>query len=108
MRAGLLTDPVTFRKATITKNQYGQEETDWIDCISTRANVRFNSGNRVTENNEIIHTYTVTFTVRRYHNIDEFMRILWKGKTYRILSIEDNNEDRTKQSITIIGELINE
>ena len=26
MRAGLLTDPVTFRKATITKNQYGQEE----------------------------------------------------------------------------------
>ena len=40
MRAGLLTDPVTFRKATITKNQYGQEETDWIDCISTRANVR--------------------------------------------------------------------
>ena len=35
MRAGLLTDPVTFRKATITKNQYGQEETDWIDMIST-------------------------------------------------------------------------
>lgn len=30
MRAGLLTDPVTFRKATITKNQYGQEETDWL------------------------------------------------------------------------------
>lgn len=103
MRAGLLTDPVTFRRAIITKNQYGQEETDWIDCISTRANVRFNSGSRVTENNEIINTYTVTFTVRYYHNIDEFMRILWKGKTYRILSIE---EDKTK--LTIIGELVNE
>lgn len=108
MRAGLLTDPVTFRRAIITKNQYGQEETYWENYIITRGNVRFNSGSRVTENNEIINTYTVTFTVRRYHNIDEFMRILWKGKTYRILSIENNNEDRTKQSITIIGELVNE
>lgn len=106
MRAGLLTDPVTFKKATITKNQYGQEETYWENHIITRGNVKFNSGNRITENNEIINTYTVTFTVRRYHNIDEFMRILWKDKTYRILSIEDG--DRTRQSITIIAELINE
>ena len=103
MRAGLLTDPVTFRKATITKIQYGQEETYWENHIITRGNIKFNSGNRVTENNEIINTYTVTFTVRSYHKIDEFMRILWKGKTYRILSIE---EDKTK--LTIIGELINE
>ena len=32
------------------------------------------------------------------------MRVLWKGKLYRILSIE---EDRQKQSTTVIGELIN-
>jgi len=32
------------------------------------------------------------------------MRILWKKKEYRILSIE---EDKKKQSIDIIGELIN-
>lgn len=104
MRAGLLTEPITFKKSVITKNQYGQEETYWDNHIITRGNVRFNSGNRVTENNEIINTYTVTFTVRNYHKIDEFMRILWKDKLYRILSIE---EDRQKQSITIIGELIN-
>lgn len=106
MRAGLLTDPITFKKATITKNKYGQEETSWNDYIVTRGNVKFNSGSRVTENNEIINTYTVTFTVRCYHDIDEFMRILWNGKTYRILSIEYG--DRTKQSITVIGELIND
>lgn len=29
MRAGLLTEPVTFKRATITKNEYGQEVTYW-------------------------------------------------------------------------------
>lgn len=90
MRAGLLTEPITFKKAVITKNQYGQEETYWDNHIVTRGNVKFNSGNRVTENNEIVNTYTVTFTVRSYHKLDEFMRILWKGKLYRILSIEED------------------
>ena len=49
-------------------------------------------------------TYTVIFTVRNYHKIDEFMRVLWKGKLYRILSIENSRE---KQSLTINAELIN-
>ena len=105
MRAGLLTEPVTFRRATTTKNQYGEEETIWENYIITRGNVKYNTGNRAIENQEIINTYTVTFTVRSYHNIDESMKILYKKKLYRILSIE---EDRLKQSITIIGELINE
>ena len=103
MRAGLLTEPITFLKADIVKNQYGQEETYWDNHIITRGYVKFNSGNRVTENNEIINTYIVKFIVRRYHNIDEFMRIRWKNKLYRILCIETE-----KQSITITGELIND
>ena len=104
MRAGILTEPITFKKASIVKNQYGQEETYWDNYIITRGNVKFNSGNRITENNEIVNTCVVTFTVRNYHKIDEFMRILWKCKLYRILSIENNRE---KQSLTINAELIN-
>lgn len=104
MRAGILTEPITFKKASIVKNQYGQEETYWDNYIITRGNVKFNSGNRVTENNEIVNAYTVIFTVRNYHKIDEFMRILWKCKLYRILSIENNRE---KQSLIINAELIN-
>ena len=103
MRAGVLTEPITFIKAEISKNDYGQEETVWNDYIKTRSQVKYKSGNRATENNEIINTYTVEFIVRRYHKIDELMRILWKNRKYRILAI---NED--KQSITITGELINE
>lgn len=103
MRAGVLTEPITFIRAEINKNEYGQEETIWSNYINTRSQVKYKSGNRITENNEIINTYTVEFIVRRYHKIDEFMRILWKNRKYRILAI---NED--KQSITITGELINE
>lgn len=105
MRAGLLTEPVTIKRAEINKNEYGQEETVWKDYLSTRAGISYKTGNRVTENNEIINTYTVDFTVRSYHKIDEFMRIRWNGNTYRILSI---NRDKKKQSITITGELVNE
>ena len=58
----------------------------------------------LTKYNEIVNSYTVIFTVRNYHKIDEFMRVLWKGKLYRILSIENSRE---KQSLTINAELIN-
>ena len=104
MRAGLLTELVTIKKAEVEKNEYGQEETIWNDYLVTRANVTYKTGSRDTENNENINTYTVDFTVRSYHIIDEFMRILWNGNIYRILSI---NRDKRKQSITITGELIN-
>ena len=45
MRAGLLTEPVTFKRATITKNEYGQEVTYWENYIITRGNVKYNTGN---------------------------------------------------------------
>ena len=47
----------------------------------------------------------MVFTIRIYHKVDERMRIIWEGKKYRILSIE---EDRTLQQLTIKTELINE
>jgi len=105
MRAGILTEPITILKPVIIKNDFGAEKTDWINFIATRTNVRFNSGNRFTETNEIIHSCNLTFTIRYYHLIDESMKVAYKGKEYRILAI---NSDRLKQSTTIIGELINE
>ncbi|MDV3120789.1 phage head closure protein [Segatella copri] len=53
----------------------------------------------------MVFNYTKIFTIRYYHNIDEKDRILWKGKLYRILSVEP---DRDKQSIIIRTELIND
>lgn len=105
MRAGNLHYPITIQEPTAIKDGYGANSIDWRDVISTRSQVTYNSGNRQNQNNEIIHCYTVTFTIRLYHNVNEQMRIVWNGNKYRILSI---NRELYKQSTTIVTELINE
>lgn len=105
MRAGLLTEYITIENITTNKNDFGATEKVWKPIIKTRCNIKLNSGNRQTENKEIINTYSITFIIRYYHNINEDMRIVWNGKKYRILSIFP---DKHKQSIDVIGDLINE
>jgi len=46
----------------------------------------------MTANNEVIWSYQVNFTIRVYHQVNEKMRIIWKGKKYRILSIEEDKD----------------
>lgn len=105
MRAGLLRDSITIQEPVVVTDIYGGSSIEWRDIVNTRTQVNFNSGNRQNQNNEIITTYTITFTIRFYHKINEKMRIVWNGNKYRILSI---NRELYKQSITIITELINE
>jgi len=106
MRAGLLNEVIKVEKPASFTNEYGANYIQWETFISrTKAQVTYSSGNRLNENNEIIFAYEVVFTVRIYHQIDERMRIIWKNKKYRILSIEENKK---LQSLTIKAELINE
>lgn len=106
MRAGLLRDVIQVEKPEVVQNDFGANHIEWVTFIDrTRAQVTYSSGNRANENNEIIFAYEVIFTIRVYHQIDERMRIVWKNKKYRILSIE---EDLAKQKLTIRTELINE
>ena len=64
MRAGLLNYPITIQEPVTVKDVYGANGINWKDVISTRAQVTYNTGNRQNPNNEIIHCYTVTFTIR--------------------------------------------
>ena len=105
LRAGTLTEPIIIQQQTTAKSEFGDEVKSWTNYISTRCSVKSYTGNRQTENMEIVNTYNITFTVRNYHSINETMRIIWKGKYYRIISILP---DKYKQSTDIIGELINE
>lgn len=70
MRAGLLNYPITIQEPITLKDVYGANGIDWKDAISTRAQITYNSGNRQNQNNEIIHCYTVTFTIRLYHKVN--------------------------------------
>lgn len=105
MNSGRLKEIITIQRSSITVDEYGANQLEWKDYITTRAAVQFDSGNRMNESNEIIFSYTKTFTIRVYHKVDEKDRIRWDGKYYRILSIE---KDKDKQNLTIRTELINE
>ena len=105
LRAGLLREQITINKPTVTRNDFGEESTTWSTVVTTRARVDFRNGTRAVEVNEVFNPYTVSFIIRRYHGLDGYMRILWRGNQYRIMSI---NLDVTKQQQTIIAEVVNE
>jgi len=73
MRAGLLNYPITIQEPVTVKDVYGANGINWKDVISTRAQVTYNTGNRQNQSNEIIHCYTVTFTIRLYHKVNELI-----------------------------------
>lgn len=105
MIAGRLTEKIVILKPTITVNEVGEQETTYQEERTTRAELLLNGGNRNISNDEISFSYNKTFNVRIYIDLDEFCRIKWNGKYYRILSIETDKENQYK---TIYTELINE
>lgn len=106
MLAGKLNEIITIEELQIIKNEYGEEQTDrYAPKIRTRAEVRYNNGNRITDNNEIFFAYDVTFIIRIYHNITELDRVIYDNQPYRILAIEKNKQ---YQLLNLKCELINE
>lgn len=106
MKAGLLNSIIAIEKPEVVSDEFGANILKWVNHIDrTRAKVTYSNGTRANENNEIIFTYEVIFTVRHYHSLTERMRILWEGRKYRILSIEKN---KALQQQVIKTELINE
>lgn len=105
MRAGLLTERIDVLKPVVTVNDYGEETTDWQNIYTTKARLVHTGGNRMNVNDEIFYSYTKTFQIRNYVPVQDYYRILWDGKQYRILDIEP---DRQQQQITVKTELVND
>ena len=105
MNAGKLTERIEIYTPKITINDVGEQSTEYILKLSTKANIQHIKGNRDIENNEIVYNYSRTFEVRIYVDVNEFDRIKWRDKYYRILDIDINKE---LQQITILTELVNE
>lgn len=105
MRAGLLYEPITILQSQITRNEYGEETTVWVNKYETKARLLHLNGNRVNENDEIVHNYMKSFEVRYYVPVDDYDRVRWNGKDYRVIDIEPNKE-QMKQTIRV--ELIND
>lgn len=105
MRAGLLTEPIEIWEKHIVTNGYGEETETWTLKYSTKARLVHNGGNRVIENNEVFFSHSKTFQVRIYVPVDDYDRIKWDNKYYRILNIEP---DKDRMNKTIQGELIDD
>lgn len=105
MRAGLLNHTVTVLKPVTETNEVGEQVTTYITKFTTKARLQHSISSRDMENTEIFFNYTEIFTFRMYHNIEEFDRILYLGKQYRIFRITPEPES---MALTVYCELINE
>ena len=104
MLAGILNEQIQILKLQQETNDFGEQFDLYVPCCTTRANVTPLSGERTDENHEIFYAHTYKFIVRRYVDVEDFDRILWKGKQYRILNIDD---DRVYNQKIINAELVN-
>lgn len=106
MRAGgLRRNRIEIQKHVEVKNEYGERVKVWTKHIETRADIDFKSGARRQDMHEMTTSYNFDFRIRIYHEVDESMRILYKGKKYRIEAILPHQD---KQMQTLIGKRINE
>ncbi len=105
MQAGLLKELIEIYAPNLTTNEYGEQVQEYIKHYTTRAEVIYNSGNRNQTNNEVVFEYSRTFKVRFYVPLAENYQIKYRGKMYRILSIEPIQPYNHK---VIQTELINE
>ena len=104
MRAGILNELIQILKLKQETNEFGEQFDLYVPSNMTRAEVTPMSGSRTDENHEIFYEHTYRFVVRRYVDVEDFDRIMWKCKQYRILNIDD---DRTYNQKVITAELIN-
>lgn len=106
MLSGILKTIIDVEQPVVKSDDYGANSLVWEKLKTTRASATIQTGNRTTENNEIVFGYQVRFLVRYYHkDITEKCRIIWNNKKYRILSIFP---DSNTQRIIIDTEMINE
>lgn len=107
MRAGLLNEIICIEAQTYETTEYGDQNTVvWTPKIpSTRAAVVWKNVGRVNENGELFYAKSIEFQIRKYHDVSNLDRIIWRGEKYRIISIE---YDRQSQRKIITCDLINE
>lgn len=105
MKAGILNEIITVYGLISEANRYGEVVDHLIKKFDTRANVSWTTGTRSIENDEKVYSYTKTFTVRSYVNINNTDVIEWQNMKFRIISIENRRGYNGK---IILAELINE
>lgn len=103
--AGIFNEPIEIYKFFTEKNKYGEDVTVREKVFSTRAKVGHIGGSRSVINNEIQVPYMKNFVVRIYAPVFDDSYIKYRGKFYRVESID---EDKEMQQKVVITQLVNE
>lgn len=106
MIAGLLKEIIEVHSPILNQNEYGEvEDNEYEFKYKTKAQVIYNSGSKIIDNDEIFNDYKLQFIVRIYHNITETDRIKYDGKFYNIESIEKSRQYQLKKiNCTLVNE----
>lgn len=107
MQAGRLNEVISVERLKTAESRYGDKKTGEWEVLKDRmrASVKYVSGGRIDDNNELFFGNNTIFSVRIYQDIQNLDRIKWRGDYYRILNIE---RDRTVQQLIITTELWNQ
>lgn len=109
MRAGLLTQKIAIWKGETSVTGTGASRSSWVNAFgedkSLNARVTYNRQNMAQKNGNFVLTSAITFTMRYYSNVNEYMRICWQGRKYRIVAIRRFPE---RGEMQIDGDLIDE
>lgn len=105
MRSGLLSHIITIQSQSIEINEYGEQVITYKTKSRCKAREIHKSGNRILENDEIMHIYNKVFEIWKFIDVEDTDFILYNNHQYRILSIEVDNKQLKK---IIITELVNE
>lgn len=107
MRAGLLTKKVEIYKATQTVTKTGARKGEWKSLFngSIHARVTYGQQKMAAKDGNFVLTSAITFVTRYYAEINEYMRVYWEDRKYRIMAIRRFPE---RGEMQIDGELIDE
>jgi SPP1 family predicted phage head-tail adaptor len=89
MNPGELRHRITLQKFTTTVNENGFEEESWIDFKILWASVSNLHGREYFEAAAVQKENTVKFIVRYIKDLDTSMKIMFKGKSYNIIQIDN-------------------
>lgn len=108
MKSGRLNEYIVIEELKTITNEFGEEESNlYCEKFRTKADVRNEGGTRENDNGEIFYSQNKTFIVWDYidKKLNEYDRIIYQNKPYRIINKEVVQEDKL---LNIKCELINE
>lgn len=90
--AGLFKEKIEIYREVKVQNTFGELVSELQLVYTTMAKVQHLSGTRTVINSEITFPYHKNFAIRMYVPIEDDDQILYKGKYYRVMSIDEDPE----------------